>query len=177
MPATRIDPKTIEGWLRDIGLQPQPVPDPATLWRFNFQFPAALAQPHVVSVLNPLQLPRAVIIASGASLAPEHHAAFNQLEEDAKQEFIRDLHGTLNNRDNIEFMLQGVSDQAVTCPTAIQVTGVIFDDGLSLDNLASRLCTVYKAEVAGFAFITRHIGPTGTSGSGQFDFKRLGGLQ
>jgi hypothetical protein len=178
MPPTRIDQKRIEGWLRDIGCEPQLVPEPAALWRYNFQFPfpAVQPQPNFMSVLNPLKPARAVVIVAGVALTPDNHAGFNQLDQDAKLEFVRDLHNTLN-RDYVEYMLQGVSDQTVTCPTAIQLSALIYDDGLSLDNFAAKVTAVYKAEIACMACVMRHVGPSGTTGSGQFDFKRLGGLQ
>src|ERR1700733_12635774 len=146
MSPTLIDPQKIEGWLRDIGCEPQSVTDPSAVWRFDLQFPPGV--PHRISILGPTKPARAVIVITGIAFAAEHHAAFNQLDEDAKQEFIRDLNGTLD-RPFVEYQLDGVTNQTLVCPIGFRVTSVIFDDGLSLDTLAFRITSVFKAEMAG----------------------------
>jgi hypothetical protein len=169
-----IDPTMIEGWLREIQCDPRLAIDQKANWRFDLAYPSN--SPHQISVVNPKKPSRAVVVTSRAILDPQHIAVFGGLDEDAKKEFYLALQETLN-RDAVEYFLEGVNPATLACPTGFRIAAVIFDDGLSLDALALRISSVYKAEIAGSLCVNRHLGPTTPGTSGQFEFKRLGTIQ
>lgn len=162
----------IETWLRDIGIDPNPVTDPEMHWRFDVNYPTG--SPHRMHVVNPKARPRAVAIISRCAISAEHHAAFQELDGEAKLDFARELQATLN-REFVEFTFQGV-EQGLLCPTGFQVEAMRYDDALSLDSLARSISSVYKAELAAIWCVQRHLTPHGAGGSGHFEFKRMGGV-
>jgi hypothetical protein len=167
--------RLVEGWLREMQCDPRPAVDPNANWRFDVKYPANTQ--HQISVANPKKPSRAVVIVCGVGFAPLHVAAFEGLEHDEKHAFAFALQEALN-RDYVEFQLLGVDEKALSCPTGIQLVSTIYDDGLSLDMLATRMLQVLKAEVAGGLCINRYLGPSSsTGGAGQFEFRRLGTIQ
>jgi len=165
--------EVIVEWLHDLALKPEPISQPDINWGFQMQYPPNLPQPHKLGVVQPKMLRRGIVIVAGATLAPTQRAAFELLDDDAKTSFYDELQQTLN-RDFVEYDLVGSDPQRRVCPGGIQIQAVIFEDGLSLDTLAWRLSSVYKAELAGCWCIQRHLGQNSSSGSVQFGFRKLG---
>jgi hypothetical protein len=157
----------IEGWLTDIGSHPKRVLGPNTNWQFEIDYPANTA--HRLVVLNPVQFPRAVIVATKVEFSPEHLEYFGTFENEDKESFLVDLQATLN-REFVEFQFEGAGT-GLSCPTAFTITAVRYDDGLSLDSLARTVSSVYKAEVAGIACAQHKLGRRSfPSGGGDFPF-------
>jgi len=165
------DSLAIEAWLRTMQLAPRKVADPANNWRLDFHYPAQSKQE--MSLVNPKTPSSAVVVAYSVTLSPEHLAAFQLLELEDKQQFAFDFQLALN-RESVEYMLIGLSPEIVGCPTAFQITSCIYDGAITLDNLALRMSSVFKAQLAGVLCIQRHLAPKAGGGTDQFAFRRLG---
>jgi hypothetical protein len=159
----------VRDWLRDIGCTPILRSNPELNWAYEVDFPPK--SPTRVTVQNQKNLPRAVLIVSRTLVSPVQIAAFENLEEDARQEFWRALGLRLNSHDFVEFNIEGVPPN--TCPTAFQIVVTRWDDGLTLDSFARSLSSVNKAYFDACAFFHEHFGTSGPAAGGEFDFKRL----
>lgn len=163
----------IEGWLCDLGCTPKTVSEQGMHWHFEIDYPPNT--PHKLHILNPKERSRSLVILSQISISPDHIAAFQELEEGQKYDFLSDLTATLN-REFTEFAIQGI-EQGLACPTGFQVMSTRYEDALSLDSLARSISSVFKTELAAIACVRRHLTPHGPGGPGHFEFKRTGSLQ
>lgn len=160
-----------ERWLRDMGCTPMKGPqDPQLAWQLEFDHPPG--SPGKLVLANPKARPRALIVISTIMISPEHVAAFQDLDQDEKFEFLKEL-GTTLNREFVEFGLMG--NPGMECPAGFQVTATRYDDGLTLDSLSRSISSVYKAQLAGISCIQLHLAPKGGGTAGSFHFKRMGG--
>lgn len=160
----------VEGYLRAIGCTPVKINDPRARWHYEIDYPPNT--PHRIHVLNPVDREQAVVIASATAISPEHLAAFEELDDDAKAEFIWDLQMSLNNQF-AEFSLQGAASER-SCPKLFEVTCVRYEDGLNLDSFARSVSSVYKLEISGILCVQKHLGQKNFGSGGRFDFRRLG---
>ena len=169
-----VEASTIKGWLHDMGCSPTVIKvNPNADWEFDCVYPTNTA--HHVIVVSPKDRPKAVMVATETKLSPEHVAAFGDLEDDAKADFMRDLQGALN-RDYVEYGLQVGTGTA--CPSGFQVSATRYVDGLTLDSFARTVSSVYKAELQGIMCVQRHLNSGSPGGAGgHFEFKRMGGIQ
>jgi hypothetical protein len=160
--------------LVEMGLDPIPVAEASFEWSLKFQYPVGLPA-NTMGVLKPKTPARALLVVTGVHLVAQHHAAFANLDQDDQKRFAFGLQKALL-RDYVDYSIQGISPQALTCPTGFQITSTIYDDGLTLTNLALRISSVFKAQLAGNNCVNEFLGPLeGTGGSGTFAFRRLGG--
>jgi hypothetical protein len=160
-----------EGWLREMGSTPKRAPqDPALAWQFEFDHPPG--SPGRLVLASPKGRPRSLLVISNIMVSPEHHAAFQDLDQDEKFAFFKELSTTLN-REYVEFALLGTT--GMECPAGFQITATRYDDGLTLDSLSRTISSVYKAQLAGISCIQVHLTPKGGGTAGHFDFKRMGG--
>lgn len=160
----------IEGYLRAIGSSPVKIKDDRARWHYEIDYPPNT--PHRIHVINPVERPQAVVIASATGVSPEHLAAFDELDDDAKADFLWDLRMVLNNQF-VEFSLQGAENERA-CPKVFEITCTRYEDGLNLDSFARSISSVYKLEIAGILCVQKHLSPKSFGGGGRFDFKRLG---
>ena len=163
-------PERIEGWLREMGLQPRRIEEQTAIWAYVVGYPSP---PRQMLVINPKSKPRAVIIATELTLLPQHHEAFGRFSDDAKRAFHIDLQETLN-RDYVEYLVREGPNRWQDCPAGFQTSSVIFDDALTLDSLALRLSATFRAQIAGFLCVERHFGRSPAGGTGTFDFTPTG---
>jgi hypothetical protein len=162
-------------WLRLMGCVPRRIVGPGTNFQIEFSYPPD--SPHLMTVVNATIRPHALVVITQTVISPEHVAAFQELETDEKVSFLRDLQKTLL-RDYIEFNLMGIDEiSGLVCPSAFQISATRYGDGLSLDSFARTVSSVYKAELAAITCVQEHLGPRGLGGSGNFEFKRIGGIQ
>jgi hypothetical protein len=163
----------IAGWLRDVGCNPQSVADPQLNWAYDVEFPPVdnVAVLKVqMRIANPKVRPRMVTICARLMPAPEHVAAFDDMEVDSKREFWQDLRSMLT-REFVEFLIEGTP--LVACPTAFQLSVVRFDDGLTLDSFHRSLASVQKACTAAVSLFQERLGG-GPAAGGEFAFRKLG---
>lgn len=144
----------IVDWLKNMGLDPKPAPDPRGTWRYTICVPPDQQQRQLV-VFAIKDLPRAVGVACATVLSPEHNAAFNALDSDAKGQFIADLQNTLT-RESVEYRLE--RDSASGHIKGFDVHAVRYDDGLTLDSFAGTISSVSKAQFAAVRFIWQRFG-------------------
>jgi hypothetical protein len=156
----------IETWLKDMGSRPIKVPAANTNWQYEIEYPAGT--PHRLVVANPTPVPRALVVAAKVVFSPEHLECFGTFENDEKQAFLGQLHGTLN-REFVEFQFEGAAT-GLSCPTAFTVTAMRFDDGLSLDSLARTVSSVYKTQLAGIMCVQQILQRNFPPGGGDFPF-------
>jgi hypothetical protein len=161
---------SIEGWLREIGTHPVPLPAPYANWQFEIDYPPN--SKHKIVVFNSSAQPRALVVATRVAFSQEHIAAFALMENADKWRFMRDLQSALN-REFVEFGFEQPQPAGpLTCPTFFSVTATRFDDSLSLDGLARAVSSVYKAEFAGVLIVQDQLGGGNYGGSGgDFPFR------
>jgi hypothetical protein len=167
---TQVTKAQVEEWLGVIGCTPVDQMDPQAVWHVEFDYPTKT--PHRMHVVSPKQTPIATIIAAGSQLKPDHLERFAELDEDAKTEFIWDLRHALN-RLEVDFRVDGAVGP-LDCPKQFQISVTRYPDGLNLDSFAMSLGSVYKTELHVAWLIEQHLGGTGPTPGGRFDFKKLG---
>lgn len=160
----------IEGFLKAIGCTPVKIKDEQAKWHFEVDYPPGT--PHRIHIVNPASRPEAVVIASLTNVSADHLAAFSELDDDAKSDFLWDLRVSLN-KHFAEFGLRGAENER-ECPKQFEVTATRYEDGLTLDSFARSVSDVYKTEIAGIMVVQKHLGPRGFGAGGRFDFKRMG---
>ena len=161
-------PTLIESWLKDVGLSVTPrCGDAVNNW--NLEFIVTGPNPLILNVVNPKQVPRAVMLVCGMLVAPEQISSYNALDEDARKDFWRALRATMN-REYVEFQVEGQA--VIECPKAVRVTAVRFDDGLTLDSFARTISSVCKACADVVAHFTDRLGELRPSAGSEFAFKK-----
>ncbi len=147
-------PTVIEGWLRDLALEPTARADAGpNNWNLEFTVPGP--NPLVINVMNPKVIPRGVMLMCGLFSAQEQIVAYSKLSNDQKRSFWDDLRKTLN-REFVEFQIEGVA--VAECPKTLRVSAVRFDDGLTLDSFARSVSSVCKACSDAVAHFTDRLG-------------------
>ena len=151
----RISEDIIVDWLKNMGLDPKPAPDQVTgAWRYSVCVPPDQEQRRML-VFAIKDLPRAVGVACGTLLTPEHTAALFALEPGAKGQFMADLQTALT-RESVEYRLE--RDSASGDIKGFDVHAVRYDDGLTLDSFAGTISSVSKAQFAAVRCIWQHLG-------------------
>lgn len=162
----------VEEWLRTIGCTPsERDDDDDTIWHIEFDYPVKSGnRMHVVS---PKTNPQAIIIAVGTSVASQHLKAFEDLDEDGKDEFLWELRNTLNQPE-VDFKFENANGR-FDCPSQFQVSVTRYEDGLAtLDAFAQCIGAAYKTYLKAIWVFQRHLSNGGRGPSGRFDFERLG---
>jgi len=169
--SVNINEAKILGWISDMGLPPavRLPQDREVAWAHEITLPQGLK----VAVFTPKRLPRAVVVNARVIATPTHIEAFNNLEDDVKKDFWRDLSRALN-RDVIEFIIEGLPTHE--CPRAFVARATRWDDGLTLDAFACTLGSVVKACVAAMTLVDERLGGGPALGS-EFAFKKTTKLQ
>lgn len=165
----KITRELIGGWLKDMGLNPVPIPDPAGSWRYTVAIPPNQDQRRL-EVFGIATMSRVVCIGAKTTISPEHKAVLVALDDDAKREF----HAALIKSLDREFIEYNVEQNALTMEVdSFVVQAARFDDGLTLDSFARSINSVYKAQVGGIQCVQQHLGGS-TPHGGEFAFRKLG---
>lgn len=161
--------ESVEGWLRALGCQYRPVPDPQMVWHLEVQYPPGRPD-HFLHVAELKGTVPSLVIASLTRVSDQHVEVFNGLPVDEQRAFLFGLRHTLNSPE-VDFELQGMSS-GPSCPRAFQVTARRFVDGLTLDAFARSIGSVYKGELSGIWFIQENLEHDSFGPAVVFDFER-----
>ena len=172
MKGETIGAETAEQWLRDIGCEPSEVPQAGARWALKFNYPPT-HDDHPMLLLSPTAAPKAVMIGSRITVSPEHVAAFGELDDEAKVDFLRELRHTMFT-DFAEFQIDPPGPGLV-CPKEFQISVTRFADGLSLDELFTSISRVFKTELLAIECFQTHLTPRDSGGSSGFEFYKVGG--
>jgi hypothetical protein len=162
--------ESVERWLKTMGCTPVEQDDDQTVWHLLVNYPAKTA--HQMHIVSPKENPEAVIAASVITVAPEHVKLFDNLEDEAKADFLFELRRTLNVVD-VDFRMEGAKGPT-EMPTQIQLSAVRYLDGLTLDSFARSVGAVFKMVLNAVEVIRHRLGSNGAGPSGRFDFRRMG---
>jgi hypothetical protein len=168
--SSSISGTTIERWLKDMeAVIIGRIDEPGARFNFEIQYPPGT--PNRLSVIGPVQRPRAVIVAGKIAVSPEHQRTFHEIDPNARNSFLKDLSARLTT-DFAEFVFHGMTATS-QCPTTIEVSACRYDDGLTLDSFARTVSSVFKAELVAIQCVREHLQRPGFSGG--FDFQHIGG--
>lgn len=157
------------GWLKDMGMDPMPAPDPNANWHYTVYVPPNQDQ-HSLEVIGPKNRPRAVIVGAMTTISPEHNAALLALDSGAKSQFVNALAAALSNQF-VEFKIE--QDPATANVSKFEVFAVRYDDGLTLDSFARTISSVFKTRIAGVQCIQQFL-DSQPPGGGELAFHKPG---
>lgn len=139
--------KRIQKWLLDEGFKVQSVSNEHA----SFNFVAEDAEGRKVNIIQPIKKIDQIIIATRAVLTQEQIDKLSRISEDERNRILWTLRFGLLDR--------GVGFSPISMPLeSIQVSTVVYYDGLNKDNFMHRLFEVRKALLFIFWTIDRELG-------------------
>ena len=165
---SKIEASLIADWLRDMGLNPTPLPpNGEAAWAFEVILLSGLK----VAVLGPRRTPRAVVVQAMMLTSATQLDAFNNLDDESRKDFWCKLRSLLN-REFVEFAIDGTP--MVECPKSFAVFATRWDDGVTLDSFARSISSIQKSCLDGTAFFQEQLGGgAGPATGGEFGFRKM----
>ena len=164
----------VERWLREIGYSVSDLTDSSVAWRLAIDHPPQTQ--NKMLLIGPKGGDDAVVIATGAQIAPQHLAGFERLEEGERESFLWELKRALNQL-TVAYRLVGDNGSPLTgneCPKGFEVVVTRYSDGLTKDELGRSIGAVYATWLTGVMVVQEKLGGGDLGPPGRFDFRRIG---
>jgi hypothetical protein len=146
----------IEAWIARLGSNVRRLEKrPGTEWALLFEHPPGSKT--LVTVNAPIQPGGTTQLSIAHPFGPAQTANFDRLADQAKQQFLAELHLVLLAAEPDFAIQSGPTPQS--CPRVIAVIKTHYDEGFSLDAFYQSARILYKTSMLAGACIIKYLGP------------------